>query len=164
MKKIPLKEYLECEYTIVLSKGEDGYEAWHPEFGKWTACGIGDTKQEALEELDSLRSTVIECMFEDGLKIPDSYVNEKEYSGQFVVRLPKSLHKALVEHANLENISLNQYIVHLLSQANTNSLKMDKIIQQNERILEQQEYMMNYGIPNQGTGQVQTGHISIGRS
>ena len=45
------------------------------------------------------------------LPVPDS----KKYSGIFNLRLPKSLHKSLAEHARREGISLNQYLLHLLS-------------------------------------------------
>jgi hypothetical protein len=35
---------------------------------------------------------------------------EEEYSGKFVVRVPRSLHRELVETAEREGVSLNQYI------------------------------------------------------
>lgn len=37
------------------------------------------------------------------------------YSGQFKLRIPKSLHKQLSEHSKLEGISMNQYCLYLLS-------------------------------------------------
>ena len=56
----------------------------------------------------------LEAALEDGTEIeePDSM---KRYSGQFKLRMPKSLHRSLVEHAREEGISLNQYCVYLLS-------------------------------------------------
>ena len=39
----------------------------------------------------------------------------ESYSGQFKLRIPKSLHKSLTEHAKREGISMNQYCVYLLS-------------------------------------------------
>jgi predicted HicB family RNase H-like nuclease len=38
-----------------------------------------------------------------------------DYSGQFKLRIPKSLHKALAEHSRREGISMNQYCLYLLS-------------------------------------------------
>ena len=43
---------------------------------------------------------------------------EENYSGQFKLRLPKSLHKQLAEEAKRDGISMNQYCVYLLSQNN----------------------------------------------
>lgn len=41
--------------------------------------------------------------------------NQEEYSGQFKLRLPKSLHKTLAEDSKKEGVSMNQYCVYLLS-------------------------------------------------
>lgn len=37
------------------------------------------------------------------------------YSGRLVLRIPRSLHKALKEEAELEGVSLNQYMLYKLS-------------------------------------------------
>ena len=37
------------------------------------------------------------------------------YSGRLVLRIPKSLHKQLKERADLEGVSLNQYMLYKLS-------------------------------------------------
>ena len=37
------------------------------------------------------------------------------YSGQFKLRLPKSLHRDLADHAKEEGVSMNQYCVYLLA-------------------------------------------------
>ena len=39
----------------------------------------------------------------------------KSFSGKVLVRIPKSIHAALVQEADLENVSLNQLIVSKLS-------------------------------------------------
>ena len=39
----------------------------------------------------------------------------KEYSGEFKLRMPKSLHRLLMEKAREEGVSMNQYCVMLLS-------------------------------------------------
>ncbi len=38
-----------------------------------------------------------------------------KYSGKFTVRLPKSLHQALVERADKEGVSLNLFVTNALS-------------------------------------------------
>jgi predicted HicB family RNase H-like nuclease len=56
----------------------------------------------------------IEAALEDGIQIqePD---NLEDYSGQFKLRIPRSLHRSLAEHSKREGISMNQYCVYLLS-------------------------------------------------
>ena len=57
---------------------------------------------------------MLQAALEDGLPVrePDDLEN---YSGQFKLRIPKSLHRSLAEHARQEGISMNQYCVYLLS-------------------------------------------------
>jgi antitoxin HicB len=45
-------------------------------------------------------------------------VSDEKFSGKFVLRLPKSLHRKLARNAKKENVSLNQYAVLLLSERN----------------------------------------------
>ena len=56
----------------------------------------------------------LEAAMEDGIEIhePDSL---EDYSGQFKLRIPRSLHRSLAEHSKREGISMNQYCVYLLS-------------------------------------------------
>ena len=42
-------------------------------------------------------------------------VSLEEYSGKLVLRIPRSLHKALKEAAEIEGVSLNQYMLYKLS-------------------------------------------------
>lgn len=39
----------------------------------------------------------------------------EEYSGKLVLRIPKSLHKELKEQAEIEGVSLNQYMLYKLA-------------------------------------------------
>ena len=56
----------------------------------------------------------LEAALEEGVEIhePDSL---EDYSGQFKLRIPRSLHRLLAEHSQREGISMNQYCVYLLS-------------------------------------------------
>jgi hypothetical protein len=51
----------------------------------------------------------LEIALEDGRTIPEPRPLE-DYSGRFVVRVPKSLHRDLTDAANAEGVSLNAYI------------------------------------------------------
>lgn len=39
----------------------------------------------------------------------------EDYSGRLVLRIPRSLHKLLKEEADIEGVSLNQYMLYKLS-------------------------------------------------
>ena len=56
----------------------------------------------------------IETKLENGFLIP-SPIDDKQYSGKFVLRLPKSLHARLALEAENEGVSLNQYALYKLS-------------------------------------------------
>ena len=43
---------------------------------------------------------------------------DKNLSGKFLMRMPKRLHAELVRNANVEGVSLNQYLLYLISQRN----------------------------------------------
>ena len=51
---------------------------------------------------------------EEGIEINEPAVHDN-YSGQFKLRIPKSLHRSLAEHSKAEGISMNQYCLYLLT-------------------------------------------------
>lgn len=109
-----IEEYLAMPYRleIVPDNDEGGFVASYPEL---PGClTVGDTIEEAAANaLDAKRQWIIAAM-EDGIEInePESFTS---YSGQFKLRIPKSLHKSLAEHSKKEGISMNQYCIYLLS-------------------------------------------------
>ena len=58
----------------------------------------------------------IEAMLEAGRSIPEPQTVES-YSGKFIVRLPRSLHRELVQLAEREGVSLNMYVAAALGKA-----------------------------------------------
>ncbi len=75
----------------------------------------GDTAEEAISMGDDARKAWIETRFEQGLNIPEPFSHSNKYSGRIALRTPKSLHRRLIENAEKEGVSLNQYLVYLLS-------------------------------------------------
>ena len=73
----------------------------------------GYTLDECYDLVMEILETNLELMIEDGEKIPEPV--DKNYSGKFNVRIPKSLHKKLSEEAEDEGVSLNQLAVYKLS-------------------------------------------------
>ena len=78
---------------------------------------VGGTVEEAIKNAEDAKKTWFEAALEEGIKINEPEINEK-YSGQFKLRIPKSLHRSLAESAKREGISMNQYCVYLLSMLN----------------------------------------------
>ncbi len=57
----------------------------------------------------------LETALEDGIHIPEPASTSDEYSGRLNVRMPRSLHRTLVEKAREEKVSLNQFIIYQLA-------------------------------------------------
>jgi predicted RNase H-like HicB family nuclease len=80
-----------------------------------------ETLEEAIANINEARTLWIEVAYEEGDNIPLPEGNilirssTSAYSGKLIVRMPKSLHGRLAEKAKEEKISLNQYIVSVLS-------------------------------------------------
>lgn len=112
-----LNEYLDLPYRIevVPDTAEGGYVASYPELPGCITCG--NTAEEAIANAIDAKREWLAAAIEDGIKIPLPDA-EENYSGQFKLRLPKSLHKQLAEEAKRDGISMNQYCVYLLSQNN----------------------------------------------
>jgi antitoxin HicB len=58
----------------------------------------------------------LEVALEDGVEIPEPR-DPDAFSGRFLLRIPKSLHAELAERAELEGVSLNQYVSTTLARA-----------------------------------------------
>ncbi|MGN0070809.1 MAG: toxin-antitoxin system HicB family antitoxin [Atopobiaceae bacterium] len=69
---------------------------------------------EAVQNAVDAKRVWLETAMEDGVSIAEPEV-DNSYSGQFKLRLPKSLHRSLAEHAKAEGISMNQYCLYLLA-------------------------------------------------
>ena len=111
--RMTLDQYLRLEYPFnVLADPDGGYVIEFPDLkGCLTQA---DTLDEVAPMAEEARTLWIEAAYENGIDIPlPSY--PEEYSGKFVLRLPRSLHRRLAESAEREGVSLNQYVVMVLS-------------------------------------------------
>ena len=112
--RLSLEDYLNVRYPLRIIATPDGGD-YVVDFPDLPGCM---TQVESLDDVghiaDEIRTLWIETAFEDGDAIPlPSY--PAEYSGRFLLRLPKSLHRELSELAEQDGVSLNQFIVALLS-------------------------------------------------
>jgi len=110
-----VEDYLRLPYTIQLRQYEDG--TFFAAVAELPGCMTeADTADEAVEMIRDAMAGWIEVALSEGLPIPDP-ATEPEYSGRFLVRTPKSLHRDLVRRARVEGASLNQFVVTTLSRA-----------------------------------------------
>ena len=72
----------------------------------------GATIDEAIDEARDAFQAWMMAEEEDGRELPVP----KSYSGQFVQRIPKSLHMQLARRASVEGVSLNHLAATLLAQ------------------------------------------------
>ena len=109
-----LNEYLALPYRmeIVEDREEGGYVVSYPDLPGCLTCG--ETIESAVENARDAKKAWLEAALEEGVSIPEPDSLE-DYSGQFKLRLPRSLHRALAEHSQREGISMNQYCVYLLA-------------------------------------------------
>ena len=99
---------------IVWSDEDGGYVATAPELEEVSA--FGESLEEALAELGVARSAWLEESCASGNKLPPP-LKLPTFSGQFRLRVPRSLHAWLAARADLEGVSLNTLVVQLLSEA-----------------------------------------------
>ena len=109
-----LNDYLALSYRMEIVKDSDegGFVASYPDLPGCITCG--ETEEEALKNALDAKKAWLEAALEGNIEIPEPDSLEA-YSGQFKLRLPRSLHRALAEHSQREGISMNQYCVYLLA-------------------------------------------------
>ncbi len=109
-----IDEYMKLPYKmeIIPDNDEGGFVVSFPEL---PGClSIGETINEAIANAMDAKQEWLIANLEEGndIPLPDSINN---YSGQFKLRIPKSLHKSLADHSKAEGISMNQYCLYLLT-------------------------------------------------
>ncbi len=73
-----------------------------------------DTIEELIKNMKIALEGYIESNLEHNIPIPLAK-SDDDFSGRFMVRVPKSLHRKLVMEAEREGTSLNQYALYKLS-------------------------------------------------
>jgi antitoxin HicB len=115
----PLEYYLSLNYRSSVYRDDEG--DFIVEVPDLPGCAAdGKTPDEAFNNLKSAMRSWIESRAAAGLEIPEPRSAE-EYSGRLVIRMPKYLHERLSHQAGNEGVSLNQYMVSLLSEASVTS-------------------------------------------
>lgn len=109
-----LAYYMNLPYRIetIEDKEEGGFTLHCPELPGCITCA--ETIEEGFHMIEDAKKCWLTACIEDNFPIPEP-TRLEDYSGQFKLRLPKSLHKRLAERSSEEGISMNQYCLYLLS-------------------------------------------------
>ncbi len=128
-----VEEYLALEYSFhVLADPEGGYLI---EFPDLPGCmSQVDDLSEVTSTAEEIRTLWIETEHAEGREIPLPST-PSSYSGKFNVRLPRALHRRLSLSADREGVSLNQYLVSVLSAGDVEG-RLEKRLEGLERRLE----------------------------
>lgn len=110
-----IEYYMSLPYTRELIKEPEG--GWFIRIKELPGCmSQGDTVEDAMTMIEDAMLGWLDVSLEDGDEIPEPKLDE-DYSGKFVVRLPRSLHRQLAETAEREGVSLNQFVNVALARA-----------------------------------------------
>lgn len=118
MNSKTIEYYLQLPYKIEVfpNSDGDGYTAIVPEL---PGCMTAYTDFSELETLiEEAKHLWLEVAIKHGDPISEPLPKEvKKYSGKFLVRVPKSLHRQLSLRSEIEDTSLNQLVVSMLSES-----------------------------------------------
>lgn len=120
MKLNKTEDYMRQKYRIEITELEDdlggGYLASIPQLGSEAFRGYGETADEALKALETVKRHLFTKYLTKGIHIPLPQGEEfKKYSGKVLLRMPKELHWSLANLAKANESSLNSYINYLLT-------------------------------------------------
>ena len=112
-----VKEYMKLPYNYIVQPIEDESGSYfYARVLELDGCqSTGETFEKAYESLQDAMEGWIKAKIDGGFEVPLP-VGYENFSGKFVVRIPKSLHYKLSIEAEQEGVSLNQYALYKLSQ------------------------------------------------
>jgi len=99
-------------FRVLWSDEDHAFVATCPEFDGVSA--LGDTAEQALAEAQIALRLMIKTYQHEHWNLPQPAALPT-YSGQFRLRVPRSLHARLAESAADEGVSLNTYVLSLLA-------------------------------------------------
>ena len=109
-----LFEYMNRKYRFEIVEDEDegGFVISYPDL---PGClSSGSTIEAAVKNGEEAKKEWFYSMLEDDQEIPEPFYSVT-FSGEFRIRMPKSLHRRLAIRSKEEGISMNQYCLYLLS-------------------------------------------------
>jgi antitoxin HicB len=108
-------DHFPVEINRIPEEDGAGFVACIPALGRLLFEGRGDTAEAALHDLRQGAVALVEEYRRRRLEFPAPPREEEDYSGRLVLRLPKSLHRRLAGEAQRDGVSLNTYLIAILS-------------------------------------------------
>ncbi len=103
-------------YTVTIRKDDEG--DFIARIAELPGCiAHGESESVAIDNLRSVQRLWIEEALSAGNPIPEPEADNEMPSGKWIQRVPRRLHKQLASAAKLENVSLNQLVTSMLSEA-----------------------------------------------
>jgi predicted RNase H-like HicB family nuclease len=107
---------------VFWSDEDEGYIAVAPDLPG--ASAWGKTEAAAIKELHTALELWLKAAKKVGNPIPrPSDRSDVNYSGKFLMRVPRRLHAELVHAAKAQGVSLNQYLLYLLTKSHGERVK-----------------------------------------
>jgi len=128
-----LSDHMKLPYTVVLRPDEDGDVIARVQ--ELEGCvAHGENESEALANLATVKRMWLTAALNAGKQIPVPQREDDDLpSGKWVQRVPRSLHKRLVEVAKIEGVSLNSlvqtYLGMAVGQHSSNCVDVQKPVQ-----------------------------------
>jgi predicted RNase H-like HicB family nuclease len=108
--------YQRLPYTVMIRKDEEG--DFVARISELPGCvAHGEDEATAIQNLRSVQQLWIEEALGAGIAIPEPEDDSGLPSGKWLQRVPRRLHRDLVNAAKRENVSLNQLVTSMLSEA-----------------------------------------------
>jgi antitoxin HicB len=113
-----VEDYLALPYHIEVVYDASGEApGWFARVVELPGCMTqAESREAVLAMIQAAMRAWIEVSVEEGQPIPEPLIDES-YSGKFVVRVPRSLHRQLAEAAERDGVSLNAFVNVALARA-----------------------------------------------
>ncbi|MEW6659767.1 MAG: type II toxin-antitoxin system HicB family antitoxin [Thermodesulfobacteriota bacterium] len=107
------KDYLREPYSRTLIPVGDG--TYFAEIAEFRGCfAEGQTPNEAYTNLERVAESWIDAALSQGQEIPKPFATY-DFSGRISLRIPRSIHKQAAKFAEMDDTSLNQFILSAIS-------------------------------------------------
>lgn len=115
-----LEFYMSQNYRMVVYPlSEDDGGGWMAEIPELNGCASdGETYEKALFNLQEAKEAWLTVAIKRGqsISLPTADSEKNQFSGKFTLRIPKTLHRNISMEADEEGVSLNSYLLSIISE------------------------------------------------